>query len=157
MRRTSMLLAALIATSGSALAGKKDKKAPPADAGAPAAEEIATELPGDANSKKFASTLMGLTIKDFKPMDNAGATFKYDNLKFNAGNIWNAKGFVQIGEERMDCNESGTWHMDPAESASVAAVMWVVEKTDCAGREPGTEARVQMTLGKDGIDEILFR
>lgn len=160
MRRTALALASLLALSGPALAGKKDKKKKGDDDDAAETSEAAavpTELPDGADSAKFADKLMGLAIADFKPVDNVGATFVYSTMSFDAGNTWKARGYVEIADERMECSESGTWSMEPADSATVATVSWKVEKTDCAGREAGSNTRAQLTLGKDGIDEALFR
>ena len=130
-----------------ALAGKK--KAP--EAAAPAvAEQVPTAAPDDAKSQKFLGALLEATLKNFSPSDG-GAQFKYDEARFSAGNVFVAKGFVEMDGERMDCTESGTWKMDPAESEKVAAVEWTLSKTDCAGREAGVSVRVRMTIDKGAI------
>lgn len=130
-----------------ALAGKK-KEAPVA---APVEQGPATAAPTDGNSQKFLAKLLTATLKGFSPSDGGGAEFKYDEAKFEAGNRFMAKGFVEMDGERMDCTETGTWKMDAAESDKVAAVEWKVEKTDCAGRDAGATVRVRMTIEKDSV------
>ena len=141
---------------GPALAGKKKKdKAPPAAEAAPAAAVPTT--PDDANSKKFGGKLLKSTLRNFSPADTGGAKFKYDAMTFAADNTWKADAWVEFDDEKMECTESGSWTMEPAESDKVATVQWKVDKTDCAGRDAGAEVRAQLTLSKDGSIDAKFR
>ena len=65
-------------------------------------------------------------------------------------------GRVEIMDEYVDCEESGTWTMDPADSESTASMTWQLEKTSCPGREGGKEIRVKITIERDGSYEILM-
>ena len=155
MKRTSLLAAlALGLVASPALAGKKKKKAMP-EAKVPAAAAAPT-TPDDGASKKFGMQLMTSTLRNFRPSDG-GAKFQYDAMTFAADNTWKADGWVEFDDERMECAESGKWSMDPAESDKVATVTWTVDDTDCPGREAGAEVRAQLTLGKGGAVEAVFR
>ena len=145
---------ALALVSPVALAKKKKKggDAPAAEAAAPA-----TNVPDDGDSKKFADALMAAKIEGFRPTDGEGAKFEYDTLSFDAGNTWKAAGFVEIMDEKMECSESGTWAMEPAESAKVATVSWKVTASDCPGVDKDRESRAVLTVGKAGIEDIKFR
>ena len=77
-------------------------------------------------------------------------------LDFDADNTWSATGYVDAGEERMECDEDGTWTMEPAESAKSATITWAIVQTDCIGRESGTETRAKITIVGDDID-VAFR
>ena len=158
MSRTPVLLACLFALSAPAMAGKKskDKNKEKSAATDQAAESVDTQLPDDSASKKFGAALIAAEISNFKPVDNVGAKFVYSTMSFDAGNAWRAEGYVEIQDERMECVESGAWSLEPATSNTVGTVAWSVDKTDCAGRDPGQETRAQITIEKTGIS-ALFR
>ena len=154
--RLAVVLALSVA-SPLAAAGKKKKKDGDAPAAASGPAASALNVPDDGNSKKFAETLLGTTITGFRPSDSGGGKFEYNTLAFLADNTWKADGYVEIMDERMECTESGTWEMEPAESAKTATVAWTVTQTDCPSRETGTALRAVMTLGKSGIEDLKFR
>ena len=156
-RTLPVLLTASLILGGTALAGKKKKKGKDAPADAPKVEAAVPTTPADAASKKFGAKLMTATLVNFRPSDAGGATFQYDKMTFGADNTWTAAGWVEFDDEKMECNESGKWTMEAAESDKVANVTWGVDKTDCAGREPGSEVRAQLTLSKDGTIDAKFR
>lgn len=135
------------------------EKAPASNAGtaAPESRVQAIQAPGDANSQAFARTLVGLDLKDFSPSGATGATIRYNSLKFNADGTVAASGFVEIEDERMDCQESGTWSMDPAESATLATVSWKIDNTSCAGREAGIESRARIDLSNPADPRFSYR
>ena len=155
LRLAALLALALV--SPAAIAGKKKKKGSDGAAADSAPAASALNVPDDGNSKKFAETLLGTTITGFRPSDSGGGKFEYNTLSFAADNTWKADGYVEIMDERMECTESGTWEMEPAESAKTATVAWTVTKTDCPSRESGTSLRVVMTLGKNGVEDLKFR
>ncbi len=155
LRLATLLTLALV--SPVALAGKKKKKSPGEAAAESAPAETALNVPSDGNSKKFAETLLGTTITGFRPSDSGGGKFEYNTLSFAADNTWKADGYVEIMDERMECTESGTWEMEPADSAKTATVAWTVTQTDCPSRETGTSLRAVLTLGKSGIEDLKFR
>ena len=151
MKRLALL--AVLALPSAVLAKKK-----PEEAEAPPPAAAVPTTPDDANSKKFGALLVSATQADFKPTDSAGAKFLYSTLNFGADNNWLAKGYVEMDGERMDCTETGTWSMEPAESDKVATVTWKVDKTDCAGRDAGQTSRAKMTLDKSGkVTELMYR
>ncbi len=151
--RTALILVPALALA----CGGKDKSSTAAPEAAAAADPTASlDIPGDADSKKFANALLDLEITNFKPSDGAGALFKYDTMDFAGDNTWSGAGFVEMGGERMECTESGKWSMDPAVSASEADMTWTLDATDCAGREAGADTRVNITLNDDGWD-VAFR
>ncbi len=139
---------ALLVPATAAAGKKKDAPAP----AAPVETGPATAAPSDSNSQKFLAKLLTTTLKDFRPSDAGGAEFKYSEATFGAGNVFVAKGFVEMDGERMDCTETGTWKMDAAESDKSASVEWTIAKTDCAGRDAGASVRVKMTIDKDGVN-----
>jgi hypothetical protein len=127
------------------LAACGEKEAPVVAAAAPDAGS-GSSVPDDSNSRKFATRLIEAEISEFRPSDATGASFMYSKLDFQEGNLWAAQGFVDAGDERMECTESGTWSMDPAESSTSAAMTWNLTATNCPGREVGTVARVKVNL-----------
>lgn len=155
LRLAAVLAMALV--SPAALAGKKKNKDKGSSDAAAGPDLSAMNVPDDGNSRKFAEALIGVRIEGFRPSDSGGAKFEYNTLSFEADNSWNAAGYVEIMDERMECTESGTWSMEPAESAKTATVAWTVSKTDCPSRESGVELRAVMTLGKSGIEDLKFR
>jgi hypothetical protein len=154
LSRAILLLGASIAFASPALAKKKKKDK---EGDAPAAAAAATpDVPDDGNSKKYAQKLLEAEIKDFSPSDGAGAKFEYTTMKFSGDNTWSAEGYVEIADERMECNEGGKWSMDPADSATEATVTWTLDSTDCPGRDSGGEIRAVLKLTKSGV-EAIFR
>jgi len=138
----------------SLIIGCGEKNAPVESAAAPAS---GPEIPGDADSKKFADKLMGLTITDWAPEDSGEVEFKYTKLTFAGDNTWQAVAYVAIQDETVDCKETGTWSMDPAESATTAGMIWSIVKTTCPGREAGRDLRLQMTVLNDGSFKVKMR
>jgi hypothetical protein len=147
--RGSLATLALISlvSAGPADAGKKKEAAP-----APAPSGPKVDAPADDASQKFVAKLLATPIKGFRPGDAGGAEFRYDSLTFAADNTFQAAAFVEMDGERMDCTESGSWKMDPAESEKAAVVEWTIVKTNCAGRESGGGLRVRFTIDKDGVN-----
>lgn len=132
-------------------------KAPPADAGSSAAAGPSTNAPTDSNSQAFLKRLLALQLTDFRPNDAAGAKFAYTSFDFEAGNTWTGPAYVEMDDERMDCTESGTWTLEPADSEETATVGWVVTKTNCAGREPGQATRASVTINGSGEASFSYR
>ena len=136
-----------------AAADAKKKKSDTSEASAEAAPDVTPDVPGDKNSEKFAASLVGLSIDRFSPTDSAsGAKFLYTSLNFNPDNTWEASGYVEMMDERMECTEGGTWTMDPAESATVATMTWTINQTDCVSRENGHATRYRVTIEGGRID-----
>ncbi len=135
--------------------GCGDKNAPVESAAGPAAS--GPEIPGDANSKKFAEKLLGLTISDWAPEDSGEVKFEYTKLTFAADNTWQAVAYVAIMDETVDCKETGTWSMDAAESPTTAGMTWHLAKTTCPGREAGRDLRLQMSILNDGSFKVKMR
>lgn len=137
------------------LLGCGEKQAPVE--AAPVAEAAGPEIPGDANSKKFAEKLLGLTITNWAPEDSGDVDFEYTNMSFAADNTWKAVAYVAIQDERVDCKETGHWTMDPAESANTAGMSWTIDKTTCPGREAGRELRLSLSILNDGAFKVKMR
>lgn len=119
--------------------------------------ESANTAPPDADSQTFAKKLFATEFTNFHPVDGAGAELIYSSFSFHPDGTWAANGSVTVADESMDCRESGTWTMEPAESADVASVGWKITDTNCAGRDSGTEMRFRLTLKKAGDYEYSFR
>lgn len=127
--------------------GKKDSTSTAAPAQA-AAEK--PDTPADAKSEKFGETLVGLSITDFRPLNAGSGKFVYNTLGFEADNTWRGEGYIEIAGETLECIESGTWSMEPAESATVAVMTWSVAETDCINQEPG-DRRYRVTISGSDI------
>jgi hypothetical protein len=143
---TLICLALLIPSAADA---KKKKKT--AEAEAPAeVVEVTPDIPGDKNSEKFAEALLGLSIERFSPTDaSSGAKFLYTALSFSPDNTWQAAGYVEMMDEKMECTEGGSWSMDAAESGTVATMTWNIDQTDCVSREVGHSTRYRVTIEGD--------
>lgn len=127
----------------------------PVEAAPAAAPEVAgPEIPGDAASRKFAERLMGVRIVDWQPTGTGDVDFNYRLLTFKPDNTWGADAVIEVMDEEMGCRESGRWQMDPAEDESTAMLTWMIDATDCAGREQGGQVRVKMIIQRDGTYEI---
>ena len=151
-----MPLAILLLSTIVACGGQKVAPTAAADAASSAKRGLSGDFPSDAASQAFATALTGLTIEDFAAVDGMGAQVILTTLNFAGDNTWSAEGYVEAGDERMECSETGTWDMDAAQSATVATITWVIGQTDCVGREAGTETRAQLTL-KGGDVDIAMR
>ena len=133
------------------------KKAPVA-APAAAAETPAVasgDFPNDAATRGFVQKLTSTEITNFTANDAGGAKVVLSSVRFSADNTWKASGFVDAGEERMDCVESGTWTSDPAVSPAEATITWVIGATDCIGRDKGYSTRALITIDGDRVDIAL--
>jgi hypothetical protein len=151
MRRIALLTSLSFALSASAIAGKKKKKK---NEEAPTVEEPVTEIPSDANSKKFSKILLESPLRNFNPLDH----LSYGDLLFKSDNTWTADGMVVLGVEDDACTESGTWEMEPAEADNSAVVSWLVVQSDCVGTpRRGVELRALLTIDKDGNYDIKMR
>ncbi len=148
MKRCLTLTCLALLIPGAADAKKKKKTA---EVEAPAeAAEVTPDIPGDKNSEKFAEALLALNIERFSPTDtSSGAKFLYTALSFSPDNTWQASGYVEMMDEKMECTEGGTWTMDAAESATVATMNWNIDQTDCVSREVGHTTRYRVTIEGD--------
>jgi len=120
------------------------------------APKASDSVPDDKASQEFGERLMDADLVRFKPVEGDDVELVYSSFTFNPDGTWAASGAVEIMDETMECVEGGTWSMDPAESESTASMTWVIDKTNCAGREP-TEQRVRLTLEKNGEYQVNFR
>jgi hypothetical protein len=125
-----------------------------ASTSAPSAQ---ADVPKDAASQSFAAKLLKYPIKDFSPSDNGGVQFSYKTLTFRADNTWSADASMVADGETVDCNESGTWSMDPAENPNLATMDWKLQKTSCAGRPTDEVMHVKVEISNEGEYKILFR
>ena len=158
--RATLTLVALLAASllSPAALARKGKKKKSAEAAAEQAPAVSPDVPDDANSRRFAKGLVAAQIRDFSPTDAAtGATFVYQTMSFEPDNTWKSAGYVEVVDERMECTEAGHWSMEPAASPTEATVTWVVDKTDCPGREAGEKVRAVVKLLDDGGIDVIFR
>jgi hypothetical protein len=134
-------------------ADAKKKKKDVATEEPQAAPEVKPDVPDDKASESFADALVELSIARFAPTDSAsGAKFLYTALNFNPDNTWRAEGYVEMMDEKMECTEVGTWSMDPAESASKAAINLTINTSDCVSREAGHVSRYLATIEGGTID-----
>ncbi|MFT4975013.1 MAG: hypothetical protein ACI8S6_000899 [Myxococcota bacterium] len=114
------------------------------------------ETPGDAKSKKFAESLIALDITTFRPLEaGSSAKFIYNTLSFEPDNTWSGDGYIEISGETLECIESGTWSMEPAETNTIAVMTWAVAKTDCINQTEG-DRRYRVTIA-DGDINVQFR
>ena len=118
--------------------------------------QIGANLPADSNSRDFIDAFMSLEIQDFRPGSSSGAILTYDNLTFRPDESWHADGSIRIGEDQMECSESGHWSMQPATSPTVATVTWTVDTGSCS-RSAGIEIRAQVSILEEGEYRIQFR
>jgi len=122
----------------------------------PSGRQIGANLPADDTSRNFIDGFIGLDIQDFRPGSSSGAILTYDNLTFRPDESWQADGSIRIGEDQMECSESGHWTMQPAESSTEATVTWTVDNSSCS-RGAGIELRALISLLDDGAYRIAFR
>jgi hypothetical protein len=143
MIRYALVLALIVFP---ACAGKKK--------GPPTIEEKVEKanVPDDKTSEAFAERLLKNPAREFRPTDNAGATFVYHEMKFRPNNTWEAQAEMTAEGEAFNCQESGTWTMDKAESESTAMMTWKMDKTTCAGRPDSADMRVKVTIEKGEYD-----
>ena len=143
-----MILNSLIFAS--LLTGCGEKNPASVTPAAAAGPKISMALPD--GTKAFVSTLIGSTTSNFAPTDSDGAAFEYTSLQFRGDGTWSAEGYVEAMDEKMECTEVGTWSMDPAESASKAAINLTINTSDCVSREAGHVSRYLATIEGGAID-----
>ena len=138
---------------GNPAMAKKDKGATESATTTTSTESTGSlNVPADANSEKFAKSLVKMEISSFSPTAaSSGADFRYTALSFEGDNTWNASGFVEIMDERMECTESGAWTMETAESQTVATIIVTINQTDCASRTTSTETRYRATVDGNSL------
>ena len=152
MSRSLMLIVvSLVATTGC-------KKNETETAASKPVEERITwgdQVPDTEKSRVFAEKLVKTEIDSLRVTDS-GAVLTYHYLKFDADGSWVANGAVEVADEKMECQEAGTWSMDPAGTPTTARLDYIIARTDCAGREAGGSQRLSVDLSSDK-PEILFR
>jgi hypothetical protein len=121
-----------------------------------ASRQIGANLPSDSTSIDFIDSFVSLDIQDFRPGSSSGAILTYANLTFRPDESWHADGAIRIGEDQMECSESGHWSMQPADSSTQATVTWTIDAGSCS-RSVGIEIRAQVSLLDDGEYRIQFR
>jgi hypothetical protein len=150
-------LIVLVALASLVACGKKD--APAASSGDAAVSGNAAagaSIPDDANSRAFAEQLVKTAVHNFSPADNTGMAFVYVTLTFRSDNTWVALSRLGDGDESVDCKETGTWTMEPATSASSAAMEWKLTETTCPGRPKNNIMRAMVSI-EGGEYRISFR
>ena len=135
-----------IALLGTAQAKKGKKTAEPVIA---KTIELKVDAPTDAKSKKFLKNLLNTEFENLVP---EGDGFVYKKITFKNDNSWSADAVLIVGEEEMDCVESGSWTMDPATSNNTAALTWKITATDCPSREVGGTVRINASINGNNID-----
>lgn len=129
------------------------KEAPVAAPVAAAASAPAMgDFPSDAATRGFVQKLTSIDIQNITANDAGGAKVVLSTLRFSPDNSWKANGYVDAGEERMECTESGTWTSDPATSPAEANITVVIGATDCVGREKGFSTRALVKIDGDQVD-----
>ncbi|MFK7928693.1 MAG: hypothetical protein AB8H79_10940 [Myxococcota bacterium] len=155
---------AVLALAGLLVAGcGKKTPAPAAAAGAANAKEAASsaitaKMPEGKDAATYAAKLVGTTVKSWSPMSgSSGVKFGYDEMTFSPSGRWSANATLEADFEEIPCKEGGTWEIQDVEDSNTATMMWIVDKTNCAMRETGTEVRVQMVLPGVNKYTINFR
>lgn len=105
-------------------------------------------IPKDDNSKMFATRILQRPITDFSPVDSMGAKLIYKTLTFKNNNAWIAESVLGVGDESVNCTESGLWSMDAATDDHTANMTWDVNKTTCPGRSESNTIRVNVNIEK---------
>lgn len=113
-------------------------------------------VPGDKASQEFGKRLFKADLANFRAVEGDDVKLTYTSFTFDPDGSWQARGAVEIADEKMECQEAGSWTMDAADDDSTASMTWNRVKTNCAGREAG-EQRVKLTLKKDGSYNVDFR
>lgn len=116
-----------------------------------------TEIPDDADSKKFADHLVRNPLRGFAPTDSSGgASIKWDTVTFGPKNHWEADAVLTAGGETVRCTEQGRWTIDKAESPTHDTVNLETKKSSCPGRSDGTSYRLVMDIEGDNY-QVVFR
>lgn len=110
-----------------------------------------TELPDDKDTRKFADGLVRNPVKGFSPADGV----RWDTLKFGPKNHWEATTIITVGGESAECEESGRWTAEKADSDSKGTVMLTTKKSSCAGRSDSTEYRLGLTVQDNGWQVVV--
>lgn len=152
MKRFALMTIALAALAG---CKKSDSSTAAPEQAAEDKAQWGDQVPDDATSRAFAAELVRQTVEDFRVTDD-GAVLTYRSLRFKADGSWSASGEVAIADEEMECAESGEWTMDAAETETKAMVNYTIDRTDCAGREAGSDQRVMIDINGDDV-VIRFR
>ncbi|RME28230.1 MAG: hypothetical protein D6798_02865 [Deltaproteobacteria bacterium] len=147
-----ILFASLIACGGKTPPNSSGDAAASSGAGASA---VTGDFPTDAASRAFVEALTARTVTDFHAVDSGGAQVILSTLQFQGDNTWVAEGYVDAGEEQMECSERGTWTMEPARSPTEATIEWVIGSTDCIGRSEGDTTRALVTITGDDVEFAL--
>ena len=128
----------------------KSPEAASADAPADTPVEAQADVPGDAASKKFSKALLAPEgFNNFVP-DVEGLVYK--NVRFSPDNTWTADAAIELMDESMECTESGTWTMDPAQSPKTSGMEWSIDSTDCPSLDSGRKLRILATLNGTSIE-----
>ncbi|GDX81059.1 hypothetical protein LBMAG42_28700 [Deltaproteobacteria bacterium] len=116
-----------------------------------------TEVPEDADSRKFADHLVRNPLRDFSPSDSTGgAGIKWDSVTFGPKNHWEADAVLTAGGETVRCTEQGRWTIEKAESATKDTVNLETKKSTCPGRSDATSYRLVMDIAGDNY-QVVFR
>jgi hypothetical protein len=118
--------------------------------------QIGANLPQDATSKGYIGNLVDTPFRNYRPVEGA-VTLNYESFRFRPDGSWSASGAISILEDKMECEESGSWTMDPATSETDGVVSWTVNDTDCASRKTQVTTRARIQLLDGGQYKFHFR
>ena len=127
----------------------------PASGGGSAEIEL-PKAPADEASQSFAAKMMKFQVSNWKPSDTYGASFVYKTVTFRPDNSWQTQAEMSADGESFECQELGTFEIDPAQDEHTAMVTWHVNKTTCAGRPDQGTMRTKINIDK-GEYTIMFR
>ncbi len=115
--------------------------------------EAAPKSRFSGHTKAFVDSLTGQTIVGWMVADD-GAPVVYDELTMLEDGTFSAKTTVRIGDEPLECTESGTWALDndQADSKTVGNIDFDLAQTDCAGRTAPNSWRAQVTATGDDVN-----
>lgn len=80
---------------------------------------------------------------------------RWETLKFGPKNHWEATTIITVGGESAECEESGRWTAEKADSDSKGTVMLKTKKSSCAGRSDSTEYRLGLTVQDNGWQVVV--
>ncbi len=144
---SALLLAAIVALAGCPKSGGG------ASSGEQEPVEEAPKSRFSGSTKAYVDGLTRAPIVGWQVADD-GAAIVYDALTMDEDGTFSAATTVRLGEEPLECRESGTWTLDnnKSDSAQVGELNFELLQTDCVGREAPRTWRAQATVSADDVN-----
>lgn len=156
MRAASLVFVAVAVPLSATACRKGAAPEPASSADAAPTESESPQWTYSGKARAFAEHLESAPIRHYS-LDVAGdARLTYDELRFSRDDRFTATASLRLADEPYACKESGTFRIDleSVSGADLGRIDLTVDRTDCPGRKPGEQWRIEVRYTGDDAEVV---